>query len=167
MLGELVFNFILLIFFIVMFFCSMQIEIWNDYLGARYWPMMLIVLAIVLFVAKIVKIWRAMPKEEKGEKKVGVGKVKDREVIKLAAAFGLCLLYVFLLPTCGFLAATFLFAACFSRILGADKPLKMLTAGLCASAPIFMVFVWGLSIRLPRGIGIFYTVSLWLERLWG
>lgn len=167
MFGELIFNIILLCFFCIMFVCSLQIEIWNDYLGARYWPMMLVIIAILLFIIKIIKIWHAIPKEARQKKPGDILAVNPDEGKKLIEGFGICLLYVLFLPTGGFLVSTFLFGACFAWILGADRPIKMLLSGVCSSLPIFMVFVWGLNIRLPRGAGIFYTISLWIERLWG
>lgn len=167
MFGELIFNIILLFFFCIMFFCSWQIEIWNDYAGARYWPMTLVAVAILLFIIRIIKIWYAISEEEKRKKAGDLLKVKPEEAKKMTEAFGVCLLYVLFLPAGGFLVSTFLFGACFAWILGADKPIKMVLSGLCSSLPIFMVFVWGLNIRLPRGAGVFYTISLWLERVWG
>ena len=48
-MAELIFNGFLLIFFIAMFFYSTQITIWEGDVWARYWPMMILALAIIIF----------------------------------------------------------------------------------------------------------------------
>lgn len=164
-MGELLFNGLLLVFFCIMFFCSMQIEIWNDYVGARYWPMVLIGIAVILFGIKVAVLWRSLAKKAKPQEFGLSQTIVPGEIRNLTLSFLFCFLYVLFLPTGGFLLATFLFAAGFSWVLGTKKIYQMFLSGLFSSVPIFMIFVWGLNIRLPRGIGALYTVSLWLERL--
>lgn len=164
-MGELLFHIFLLIFFCIMFFCSTQIEIWNDYVGARYWPMVLIGIAVILLGIKTAILWNSLLKEKSTLGLPPFSRAQAGETRNLLLSFFLCFLYVLFLPSGGFLLSTFLFAGSFSWVLGAKKVHQMLLSGLCSSVPIFMIFVWGLNIRLPRGIGIMYTVSLWLERI--
>lgn len=164
-LGELLFHIFLLIFFGIMFVCSTQIEIWNDYVGARYWPMVLIGIAVVLLGIKTAILWNSLLKEKGTAGFHPSSGAQAGETRNLLLSFALCFLYVIFLPSGGFLLSTFLFAGGFSWVLGARRIHQMILSGLCSSVPIFMIFVWGLNIRLPRGIGVLYTASLWLERL--
>lgn len=166
-MGELLFNAFLLVFFCIMFFCSMQIEIWDNYVGARYWPMALILIAVILFGIKVAALWRGLQKKTESPGLELRSGMRRGEMRNLVLSFLFCFLYVLFLPSGGFLLTTFLFAAGFSWVLGAKRLYQMCLSGLCSSVPIFIIFVWGLNIRLPRGIGVLYTVSLWLERLVG
>lgn len=165
-MSEIIFNLFLLGVFCVLFISSSKIEIWNDYVGARYWPMLLIGVGIILLLAKVILAWRMIPIKQR-RFQFNLAFLNSLEKRRLLSAFLLCFLYVILLPKGGFLLTTILFGIGLSRLLGASKFRYMLLAGCSSALPIFAVFVWGLNIRLPRGAGIFYNISIWLENLIG
>lgn len=165
-MSEFIFNVFLLGIFCVLFVSSFQIEIWNNYVGARYWPMLLIGIGIILLLAKVILAWRKIPMKQK-KIQFNPAFLNNIEKRRLLSAFLLCFLYVILLPKGGFLLTTILFGMGLSRLLGASKLRYMLLAGCSSALPIFAVFVWGLNMRLPRGVGIFYSASIWVENLIG
>ena len=164
--GEFIFNLFLLIALLVFWVDSFQIEVWNDYIGARYYPMVILSIAVILLLIKVIRAWKEIPPEKRQEDLQGLrGCLKIKGNQRLALAFLCFLLYVMLLPVAGFLLSTFLFGIAASWLLGAKKPLQLIAAGACSSLPLFMVFVWGLNFRLPRGTGVLYSVALFLENL--
>jgi putative tricarboxylic transport membrane protein len=69
------------------------------------------------------------------------------DVVVLTASFAV---YAYLLVPIGFLAATTLETSLVSWRFGA-KPWQAVVAGLCSSAALYALFVFGLGIPLPRG----------------
>ena len=55
----------MLVFFLAMTAYCGTIEIWEGYVGARYWPMFLLVIADLLFLAKTIGVYKSLPKEAK------------------------------------------------------------------------------------------------------
>ena len=164
--SEFIFNACLLVLLCLLWGTSTQIEIWNGYAGARYWPMVLIGIGVVLLSMKTAMAWRAIPAERRTVHfKRSIW--RDSGQKRLALAFLSCFVHGALLPKGGFLLSTFLLGAALSKLLGASRPRQMLLAGCAAAIPIFVVFVWGLKLRLPRGVGALYTASIWLENLLG
>ena len=68
-MGELIFNGFLLIFFAAMLVYSGQIEIWNGHVWARYWPMIILAVGVLLFAIKTWGVFRKLPKEELKDRK--------------------------------------------------------------------------------------------------
>ncbi|MBS6953071.1 MAG: tripartite tricarboxylate transporter TctB family protein [Enterocloster asparagiformis] len=163
-MGELLFNGGLLIFFIAMFIYSGQIQIWEGYFGARYWPMMLIGFAILIFAVKTYTIFKKLPGEER-KFSLKIFHLKETGVKKLLASFAWVCFYAWLLPYGGYVLSTILFAMGLSWLLGMRSLPKMFLAALAVTAIIYAVFVWGLDVMPPRGIGPIYEFSSWLEYL--
>ena len=164
-MGEFIFNLILLLSCIALLINSFSIEILEGYIGARYWPMFFLLLVAILLAIKTRKAWLAIPKENRKCTSEFFAGIRKSSSVRFMLAVLICLLYVLALPKIGFLFATFLFGAAFSYLLGAKSTLKMLISGLAVTIPIYAIFVWGLNIRLPRGIGFFYNISIFVERL--
>ena len=61
--------------------------------------------------------------------------------------------------------STILFAMGLSWLLGMRSIPKMFLSALVVTAIIYAVFVWGLDVMPPRGIGPIYEFSSWLEYL--
>lgn len=164
-LGELIFNGLLLIFFTAMLISSSNIRILQDDLASRYWPMTLLGAAVLIFAIKVWRIWRNLPKEEGRFHLVETFNLKEPGVQKLLAAITLLVTYVALLPYGGFILATTLFTVGMSYILGTKSIIKSLLTGIGVIIPIYVIFGWGLGVRLPRGVGALFHISLWLESL--
>ena len=62
-------------------------------------------------------------------------------------------------------SSTILFAMGLSWLLGMRNIPKMFLAALAVTALIYAVFVWGLDVMPPRGVGPIYEFSAWLEYL--
>ena len=163
-MGELIFNGFMLVFFSVMLFFSTQITIRNDYYGARYWPMVLIVIAIVIFSIKVYRIWKKLPAEER-KLNIGVFGLNEKGTQRLLMSFALTIAYAALLPYGGYILTTIIFGMLAAWLIGAENIGKMLLAGVGACVPVYAVFVWGLGVMPPRGAGFLYDISLWIERL--
>ncbi len=157
----------MLVFFIVMLISSTHIEIWNDYAEARYWPMVLLVIAVVIFASKVALMIKKLPPEERQFNAVKVFGLKDSGVWRLLMAFVFCFVYAVFLPYSGFIPATIIFGTGISWLLGQKSLRKMLLTGIGVCIPIYIVFVYGLQLILPRGAGFLYNFSLWCETLVG
>lgn len=161
-MGELIFNAGMLVFFIAMTIYSSTISIWQGYVGARYWPMCLLIVADAIFFAKTFEIFKKLPKEER---KVDFSFIKDTKVQKLLLAFLLTIVYSAIMSYLGFFIATFLYAMCLSTILGLKSIPKLIGSSLVLTIAIYAIFVWALDIMVPRGIGPLYYLGLTLETL--
>jgi hypothetical protein len=59
--------------------------------------------------------------------------------------------YGCLLPSVGFVPTTLVFIAYWLWIIEGERPWKTLSFALLASAGLYVVFAWGLKLRLPAG----------------
>ena len=161
-MGELIFNGGMLIFLLAMTVYSGSIEVWQGYVGARYWPMFLLVCADLIFIAKTVGILRKLPKEER---KLDMSFLKEGKTHRLLAAFALTIVYAGVMQILGFFIATIVYAMCLSAILGLRNLVKLFLSSLVITVVIYVIFVWALDIMVPRGAGPLYYFGLWLETL--
>lgn len=161
-MGELIFNGGMLVFLLAMTAYSGSIQVWQGYVGARYWPMFLLVCADLIFIAKTFRIFKNLPKEER---KLDLGFLKDNRIHKLLAAFALTIVYAFVMQLLGFFIATVLYGMCLSAILGLHSIVKLFLSSLIITLVIYVIFVWALDIMVPRGVGPLYYFGLWLETL--
>lgn len=161
-MGELVFNGGMLVFLLAMTVNCGSIEIWEGYFGARYWPMMLLLAADLIFVAKTVSIYKKLPAESK---KVDLSVFKKASTHRLLLAFAATIGYFAIMELLGFFLSSILYAIVMSAILGLRHPLKLVLSSVCITLVIYAIFVWGLDIMVPRGRGGLYYFGLWLETL--
>lgn len=164
LVGELIFNLILLVFFAAMAIYSGQIEIKDGHTGARYWPMVMLAVIIILMLIKIVKIWRFLPQEQR-KFNLGVFKLKEKGVQNLLLSMAWLLLYILVLPYAGFVLSTIILFAGMAWLTGGRKVLPILIASVGITLAVWAVFVWGLDVHPPRGFGILEDFSIWLEYL--
>ncbi len=163
-MGELIFNILLLAFFVVMFINGTTIETWGEHASAMYWPQTILALLIVLLAVNIVTAYRKIPVEERGlQLKSFTFKVPGVE--KLLTAFGLLAAYAILLAYGGFIVTSFVFCVCFSRLLGEKRISRLIIFSASAVLILYGIFLYGLEILLPRGVGFFRTFSLMAESL--
>jgi hypothetical protein len=164
-MGELIFNGAMLVFFIAMLIYSSQIAIWQGHIWARYWPMTLLVIAVILFGIKVVGIYKELPKEQRKFSWEIFG-LKNKNVRLLLLSFAWLLVYVAVLPKLGFVLTTLLFCIGMEMLLGAKFSLKTLLGAFAITITIYAIFTWGLGISVPRGVGRLYDFGKWLEYLW-
>ncbi len=165
-MGEFLFNVILLLFFIAMTFATSSIQVTPDDMGARYWPMFLLIAVIVLLIIKIVRIYKAIPAEQR-RFTPDFSLFGHKNVQLLLMSFAWLAIYAAVLPYLGYILSTFLFCVGMTWILGLRKPALSVLIGLGITAALFAIFVWGLGIHPPRGIGVLEDMTKWLEYLFG
>lgn len=161
-MGELLFNAGMLAVFLAMTVYSGSIEIWQGYVGARYYPMFLLTVADLIFTAKTIGIYKKLPKEER---KLDFSFLGETKIRKLLLSFVLTIVYAFILQPLGFFIATFLYAVALSAVLGLKNIPKLAISSFVITAAIYAIFVWALDIMVPRGSGPLYYFGLWLETL--
>lgn len=152
----------MLVFFLAMTAYCGTIEIWEGYVGARYWPMFLLVIADLLFLAKTIGVYKSLPKEAK---KVDLSVFKSPRTHKLLLAFAATIAYAAIMEPLGFFLASLLYGIVMSAILGMRNPIKLVLISLSLTVAIYAIFVWALDIMVPRGAGSLYYFGLWLETL--
>lgn len=163
-MGELIFNILLLLFFLAMGIYSFQIRIVDEQVGARTWPLVLLGAIVLMLSYKTYKIWKALPKEER-RFSLGIFKLGDRGIQKFLASIAALLAYILVMPYLGYLLSTLLFFAGMAWLIGARRVPTIVLASLGVTAAVWAVFVWGLGVHPPRGIGFLEGISVWLEYL--
>ncbi len=160
-MGELIFNGFLLIFFAAMLVYSGQIEIWNGHVWARYWPMIILAVGVLLFAIKTWGVFRKLPKEEL-KFDIKIFGFKERNIQMLLVSFAWLIFYALILPKAGFIISTFIFCVGMQLLLRGKLGWQV----FAITAAIYVVFVWGLGTSVPRGVGPLYDFGRWLEYLW-
>ena len=164
-MGELIFNGAMLAFLAAMLINSSQIVIWQNQYWAKYWPMSLLVVGVILFSIKVAGIWKNLPKD-KLKFSWEIFGFKNKNVQKLLLSFLLLIAYATILPKLGFLLATFFFCIAMEMLLGSKLSGKAVLGALAITVIIYAIFTWGLGISVPRGVGPLYDFGKWLEYLW-
>lgn len=161
-MGELVFNAFLLVIFIVFFGLSFSIPVsQGDELG-RYWPMGILIILIIMMIFKLIKVWKALPKEKI---KVDLSFLKTAPIIRLVLAIVALVIYAYILGKLGYVLSTILFCLAVEFLIGVRSIPKALLASLGITVVLFAVFSWGLDVSLPRGTGVLESFGKWLEYL--
>lgn len=164
-MGELIFNGFLLIFFAAMLVYSFQIPIWNDHVWARWWPMVILIFAVILFAIKTYGVFRKLSKDQL-KFDIKIFGFKEKNIQRLLLAFAWLIVYAVILPYVGFVIATFIFCIGMQLLLRGKPDWKVFAAALAITVAIYVVFVWGLGTSVPRGVGPLYNFGRWLEYLW-
>ena len=126
--------------------------------GAASWPRAVILL---MAVGAVVQAFVRLRAAEVAERDVPALE-KRRPPLKLAAAFALPLLYVYLLPKTGFYLTTPFFLIAYLALLGERRPLVLIGVALLIYVLINLVFTSLLFVALPTGVWPgFYDFSNW------
>lgn len=161
---ELLFNGGLFIFLIYCFIYIGRVEadINPGILDAVEWPRILLGILIVLIALNMINIFR---KRKEGETFKIEFNIKGIFKSKLLIAVVFLLVYAYSLDYIGFIPASLLLFLSYSRLLG-QKSIKVLVASSIISiAVLYIIFNSMLGIMLPRGMGMFRSFALFLERL--
>ncbi|MCM1148548.1 MAG: tripartite tricarboxylate transporter TctB family protein [Butyricicoccus sp.] len=159
---DLIFTVVLLAFSV---YCFIFIGKVDDHtateLGAAFWPRLVLGLMIVLLVIGLVNTIR---------KKNGVGTVTAEAVkgffkSKLLIGMIICIVAALVLPKIGFIPTSFLFLIAFGVLLGEKRPAVLIATGVIATLILYIIFQGPLSIFLPRGVSIFRSFALFMEKL--
>ena len=99
-----------------------------------------ILLGLILIVISIINAKKPAGKE-----------VKLREFVNPMIMLGIIVVYVLLMTTIGFFPATLLFMPAAMLYMGYKKPLPMICVTIGMNLFIWVLFVYSLKVRLPKG----------------
>lgn len=130
----------------------------TDLVGPALWPKVILVLIIVLSAVQIVQqtvsIVKAPPEDPAqpdSADKSGSGMLV--QTIILSLVYGFSVSYV------GFLLSVFVFEILFLLVLNVKRIKALVLYPIGLTAVIYAIFIKVLYIPLPRGTGIFLTIS--------
>lgn len=125
-------------------------------LGPAFWPRLLLVLLMVFSVGVAVGVFR---KVKKGLLPAATALTLDRGKIQLFAAIGLIVLYIILMKIIGFLVLTPIVMIAFMYLLGEKSKVWIFSVPFALTIGIVLMFTRVMYVPLPRGIGIFLSIS--------
>jgi putative tricarboxylic transport membrane protein len=131
-------------------------------LGAGFWPRIVLGGLAVVCVVRVIRASRGSP----ADRIVGGGPTPMARG-PLALAIGLILLYVIVVPLIGFPLATVGFIATFMIAAGARQATRVVVASVGGTIGLLYLFIKVVYLPLPKGTGLFETVTLSLYRLLG
>ena len=126
-------------------------------LGPGFWPRLVLLGLGAACLLKAVAEWRAAGRTAKAVPEPIDG-------ARLAAAIGLIVLYVAILPWAGFALTTAGFIATFMTLAGARSPLVIGANALLGTVVLLYGFVRLVYLPLPKGEGVFETMTLLVYR---
>jgi len=130
----------------------------TDQVGPALWPKIILVVIIVLSVTQLIQFVIHYLKAKKEKPKEDI--VSDKEGFRmLILTIILSLLYGFSVSYVGFLLSILIFQILFLLILKVKKISVLILYPFCLTIVIYAIFIKILYIPLPRGAGIFLTVS--------
>lgn len=125
-------------------------------LGPAFWPKLLLVLMMAFSVGVAINVFR---KVRKGLLPAAAGVTLDSGKIQLFSAMGLIVLYIILMKIIGFLVLTPFVMIAFMYLLGEKSKLWIYTIPFVLTLGIVLLFTKVMYVPLPRGIGIFLSIS--------
>lgn len=163
---ELIFNAAMLLFFVYCYFYigATLPKSGSNELGAEQWPQVILVLLCILLAVNVYKIYRGL-KDVPAEKKISSDMIKGFFTSKLFIGIILVFVLAFILGYIGFIPSCLLFMMAYCRLLGEKRWGRNFLISLVITAILFLLFYLGLSIMLPRGVGIFRQFALMLETI--
>ncbi len=148
---EMIFTVGIMAFLGLMFFLTTGMgteTIAGDALGARGFPIAMIVLGLALCVLIIIKQSKA--KKEAGEKLLDLRSPEGRAVLATVAAL---VGYLALLNIVGYIISTLLFSMLAARVAGYRKPFVLVLFAVLLTCVLFLLFGKVFFVPLPRGLG--------------
>lgn len=160
---ELLFNVVLLLFFIYNFINVGGVEppkMPGTINGSEYARALLAIL-IVFIIINIVKIYGRRTTQDTFKINFDIKKFLTN---KLFIGSAILLIYSLALDTVGFIIASFVMFLCYSYLLGQRNIPKLILSAVVSVVVLYLIFDVLLGIILPRGTGIFRNFSMMIER---
>jgi hypothetical protein len=128
-------------------------------LGPGFWPRLTLAGLGLACLVKLVQAWRADPARAGSDAPASL--VAPR---RLALAIAAVLGYVAVLPLAGFPLATAGFVVAFMALGGARSPMGIAASAVAGTVLLLYVFVKLVYLPLPKGDGLFETLTVALYR---
>lgn len=161
---EIIFNAILILFFIYAYFYIgvNAPESPANQIDGIEWPRMILVLLIGFMIINFYRLIKDAKKSGQANFKLDV-----KELVKNKLFMGsvLLLLYSYALNYTGFLVSSFLMFMGYSYLLGEKRVSRLIPVSILTVIVMYVLFSYGLDIMLPRGAGIFRQLALILESI--
>ena len=129
-----------------------------DQVGPALWPKIILLLIIILSMTLLIQFVIHSLKEKKEKPKEDFSAEKEGFRMLILTVI-LSLLYGFVVSYAGFLLSILVFQTLFLLILKVKKIPVLVLYPLCLTVVIYAIFIKILYIPLPRGTGIFLTIS--------
>jgi len=128
-------------------------------LGAEFWPKMILILLMASCGIKFGEIvWNRDKLAQEAEDR------PEMDNVKLALLIVLLIVTVFAIDYIGFTLANFLFMVVFLSLVGFRKIAPLILVSVLGTIGMLYVFVKVVYLPLPKGIGFFEDVSLFIYR---
>jgi len=123
-------------------------------IGPEYWPQILLGGMIILSAALLVDIYL--------RRKALAAAAADKipYPLRFWHTLALALVYTIIMPYLGFAVGTLLFCLAIMRVLGVKSIKTLLLAATGATLVFIVLFPKIMAVPMPRGIGVFRTISL-------
>ena len=163
---ELIFILILVVFFGFMLFQSLGLHGVRRFgeMGSGFWPILVLAMALILSGLLLGTSFykyqegKRTPPSAPGAPGEGTMELKSgRKKFALTVIF--LLLYILVMPWAGFIASTGIYVFVFILALGERRKPVLAISPILVTAMVVVVFVKFLSIPLPKGVGVFATLS--------
>lgn len=125
-------------------------------LGPVFWPRVLLVLLMVFSAGVAFNVYR---KVKAGLLPAAAELKLDRGMIQLFAAIGLIVLYIMLMKVIGFLVLTPFVMIAFMYLLGEKSKVWIFSVPFVLTIAVVLLFTKVMYVPLPRGVGIFLSIS--------
>lgn len=161
---EIIFNAVLIIFFIYAYFFIGIGAPENDpkLIDGVEWPRMILVLLIGFM---LINMYRLIKDRKSGNQAAFKLDVKELVHNKLFLGSVLMIAYALVLEYTGFLVSSMVLFGLYSRLLGEKRISRLVIVSVVSVIVFYIIFSFGLDIMLPRGAGIFREFALMLESI--
>ena len=166
MIGELIFSVVIFLGSIYLFYSSTQLRQIEAYknVGAEFWPQIILTILIILMgyllIVKILEFVRERKDTPSAMERLSPEFINGS--LRFLASLGIIVAYVYCMKMVGFIVASPLLVVALILFISPEKK-RLIPYGLVGvTVVVYLVFVKFLMIPLPRGMGIFYNLSLFL-----
>lgn len=168
MIGNLVFSVITIIsssFFLIVSLLNPIRS--RTFIGPNGWPNAVLVFTLIMGIIQLVKAIINIKKANINIKELIKVETKEKTGNKVYdnnhwIILGALAIYIFMLSITGFIITTAILFAFLSWTFGMRSKVKILVSTLVSNVLFIILFAHLLNIPIPRGVGIFETISFFL-----
>lgn len=160
--GDLVMCLIIFLGSIFLFCYTFTFQAFPQYgsVDSAFWPRIVLLLLMFTALMSVFESFRKLRSQQAAEHG-GENGIKREGLPQLLGTAALILVYVFIgLQYVGFTLSTLVFVPAVMWVLGNRRPLQLSLAPLLITGICVVVFARLLYVPLPRGVGIFHSISL-------